>query len=279
MPGDQRTEMALAGAGAVDGATVYAGNCVACHQGNGLGIAGAFPPLDGSGWVNAEPELLVQILLHGVQGEMEVLGNVYNGVMPAMAHLSDEELAAVSTYIRTSWSNASGEVDAALFAEQRERFDAGRGPWAGGAELKAEGRRTARRGGRGQLSAAYTLEPSLEGDSAERTLTESTFAVADMFCGGCAATVERALERLPGVHEVTVSFLSDSALVRHEPERISAADIAARLAELGYETRPGHEGRQPSGAERLPALPRHPARGRGRLRHVGDARRRRPLLH
>ena len=63
-----------------------------------------------------------------------------------------------------------------------------------------------------------------------------------MFCGGCAATVERALERLPGVHEVTVSFLSDSALVRHEPERISAADIAARLAELGYETRPVTKG-------------------------------------
>ena len=121
--GDLRTPIALAGSGAADGATVYAGNCVACHQGNGLGIAGAFPPLDGSGWVNAEPELLVQILLHGVQGEMEVLGNVYNGVMPAMAHLSDEELAAVSTHVRTSWSNASGEVDAALFAAERERFD------------------------------------------------------------------------------------------------------------------------------------------------------------
>ena len=136
--GDQRTPLAVAGGGAVDGATVYAGNCVACHQGNGLGIAGAFPPLDGSGWVNQEPELLVQILLHGVQGEMEVLGQVYNGVMPTMAHLSDEELAAVSTHVRTSWSNASGEVDAAFIAEQRERFPADRGPWQGGAELRAE---------------------------------------------------------------------------------------------------------------------------------------------
>jgi len=136
--GDHRTPMALAGSGAVDGATVYAGNCVACHQGTGLGIAGAFPPLDGSGWVNAEPDLLVQILLHGVQGEMEVLGDVYTGVMPAMAHLSDEELAAVSTYVRGAWSNASGEIDAALFAEQRERFDPARGPWAGGAELRVE---------------------------------------------------------------------------------------------------------------------------------------------
>ena len=58
-----------------------------------------------------------------------------------------------------------------------------------------------------------------------------------MFCGGCAATVERALRRLPGVHEVSVSFLSDSAFVRHEPGRLSPADIAARLADLGYETR------------------------------------------
>lgn len=136
--GDHRTPLAVAAAGDVDGATVYAGNCVACHQGNGLGIAGAFPPLDGSGWVNAEPELLAQILLHGVQGEMEVLGNVYNGVMPSMAHLSNDELAAVSSYIRTSWSNDSGEVDVALFEEQRERFDAARGAWQGGTELRTE---------------------------------------------------------------------------------------------------------------------------------------------
>lgn len=136
--GDSRTPMALAGSGPVDGATVYAGNCVACHQGTGLGLAGAFPPLDGSGWVNAEPELLAQILLHGIQGEMIVLGNVYNGVMPSMAHLSDEELAAVSTYVRSAWSNTSEGMDAALYAEQRERFDAARGPWAGGAELRAE---------------------------------------------------------------------------------------------------------------------------------------------
>jgi len=136
--GDHRTPLPIAGAGDVDGATVYAGNCVACHQGTGLGIVGAFPPLDGSGWVNAAPELLAQILLHGVQGEMEVLGSVYNGVMPSMAHLSDEELVAVSSYIRSSWSNTSGDVDAELFVEQRARFDAARGPWAGGAELRAE---------------------------------------------------------------------------------------------------------------------------------------------
>ena len=58
-----------------------------------------------------------------------------------------------------------------------------------------------------------------------------------MFCGGCAATVERALRRSPGVHDVSVSFLSDSAFVRHDPAVIGTAALAARLAELGYETR------------------------------------------
>ncbi|MFK7889579.1 MAG: c-type cytochrome [Granulosicoccus sp.] len=136
--GDHRTPLAIHDGGAADGATVYAGNCVACHQGTGLGISGAFPPLDGAEWVTGAPELLAQILLHGVQGEMQVLGTVYNGVMPSMAHLSDEELAAVSTHIRSSWSNNASAIDSDFIAEQRTRFDVARGPWQGGAELRAE---------------------------------------------------------------------------------------------------------------------------------------------
>ncbi len=133
--GDHRSVLALAADSPVDGATVYAGNCVACHQGTGLGIAGAFPPLAGSGWVLADPPLVAQILLHGIQGEIEVLGTTYNGVMPAFPQLSDAELAAVETYIRTEWGNDGSAVTPELYAEQREVFPADRGPWQGGAEL------------------------------------------------------------------------------------------------------------------------------------------------
>ena len=133
--GDQRSVLALAADGPVDGGTVYAGNCQACHQATGLGLAGAFPPLAGSGWVLGEPEILGQILLHGIQGEIEVLGNVYNGVMPAFPQLSDAELAAVQNYVRTEWGNEASEVTADWYAEQRELFPADRGPWNGGQEI------------------------------------------------------------------------------------------------------------------------------------------------
>jgi mono/diheme cytochrome c family protein len=136
--GDHRSVQAPAGRGAeVDGKVVYAANCVACHQGNGQGITGAFPPLAGAGWVLAEPEVPAQILLHGMQGPIEVKGQSYAGVMPVMAHLSDEELAAVLNYIRSDWGNDAPPVTVEWFAEQRALFPEDRGPWQGEAELRS----------------------------------------------------------------------------------------------------------------------------------------------
>lgn len=133
--GDLRTAPPAPGSLPVDGMAVYNANCVACHQSTGAGLAGAFPPLDGSEWVLTEARIPAQILIYGIQGEMVVMGNTYNGVMPAMAHLSDEELAAVLNYIRNAWSNSASEVDAAYFAAAREEFGE-RGPYQGGAELR-----------------------------------------------------------------------------------------------------------------------------------------------
>ncbi len=68
--------------------------------------------------------------------------------------------------------------------------------------------------------------------------SETAFAVDGMFCGGCASTVERALKRLPGVYNVSVSFLNNCAFVTHDPLQVSAGALAKRLATLGYEARP-----------------------------------------
>ncbi len=135
--GDHRTAIAPAGSAPVDGKIVYAANCVACHQGTGLGITGAFPPLAASEWVLTDPQVSAQILLHGLQGPIEVAGQSYAGVMPVMAHLSDDELAAVLNYIRSDWGNSASEVTSEWFTEQRALFT-DRGPWEGGAELIAE---------------------------------------------------------------------------------------------------------------------------------------------
>jgi len=132
--GDRRTAVVAAAADSVDGSVVYAGNCAACHQANGMGLSGVFPPLADSRWVLEDDERLVQILLHGVQGEMVVRGETYNGVMPAFPQLSDAELAAVLTYIRTSWGNAGAPISTDQVAVGREQYP-DRGVWQGGAEL------------------------------------------------------------------------------------------------------------------------------------------------
>lgn len=132
--GDRRTPIFAVEAASVDGSVVYAGNCSACHQANGLGLSGVFPPLVASDWVLEDQARLVQILLHGINGELVVNGVTYNGVMPAFPQLSDPELAAVLTYIRSSWGNDAPPIGAEAVAEGRTRFP-DRGPWQGGAEL------------------------------------------------------------------------------------------------------------------------------------------------
>lgn len=134
--GDGRTAAGFAApTGAVSGAQVYAGKCAGCHQGNGNGVAGVFPPLAASPWVTGSPTRLVQILLHGIQGPIDVLGASYNGLMPAWKSLSDEEIAAVATYVRGSFGNSALPVTAETVAAERVRTAAMTVPWNGGAAL------------------------------------------------------------------------------------------------------------------------------------------------
>jgi len=90
------------------GQRIYAANCAACHQGNGMGIAGAFPPLAKSDYLMADTDRALGIMLNGLSGKITVNGTDYNGVMPKMV-LSDDDVANVLTYIRNSWGN-SGDV-------------------------------------------------------------------------------------------------------------------------------------------------------------------------
>ncbi len=97
----------------VDGAKAYAQNCAACHQPTGQGMAGIFPPLAGSEWVTGDPELPIKVVLSGLGGPVTVKGVSYNGAMPGLGgSLDDATIAAIVTYIRSSWDNGSGEVTA-----------------------------------------------------------------------------------------------------------------------------------------------------------------------
>ena len=136
--GDSRTLAALADApaGAVSGAQLFTSKCAGCHQASGQGVAGVFPSLVGVPWVVGSERRLVQILLHGIQGAIEVNGTVYNGVMPAWSSLPDEEIAALATYVRGTWGNAASAVTAETVAAERARTAARTAPWQGGAELE-----------------------------------------------------------------------------------------------------------------------------------------------
>lgn len=112
-----------------DGAGIYSAQCSTCHQANGQGVPGAFPPLAGSEWLQADAEIPVAIVHDGLQGQIEVAGNTFEGVMPGLgAQLSDAELAAVLSYARSQWGNDASEISPETVSEHKERFGE-RGSW------------------------------------------------------------------------------------------------------------------------------------------------------
>ncbi|MGV3539093.1 MAG: copper-containing nitrite reductase [Rufibacter sp.] len=91
------------------GKAVYAQNCQACHQAEGQGIKGAFPPLAKSDFLNADVNRAIGVVAHGLEGQIKVNGELYNSTMPKLK-LSDEEIANVLTFIYNQWGNKGAEV-------------------------------------------------------------------------------------------------------------------------------------------------------------------------
>lgn len=100
------------------------GFCITCHQGDGKGLpASGFPPLAGTSWAMGDEELIIKIILKGLMGPIEVLGEEYPGQVPMTAYenmLSDEEVAAVASYVRNSFGNYATKIDPATVTRVRE---------------------------------------------------------------------------------------------------------------------------------------------------------------
>jgi ubiquinol-cytochrome c reductase cytochrome b subunit len=109
------TQVAAAGS---DGAKIFATNCSGCHQANGQGVTGSFPALAGNKDVTAaNPAGIEHTLLYGLAGK-KINGVSYSVPMPAWkGTLSDNDIAAVITYIRSSWGNSASPVKAADLAK------------------------------------------------------------------------------------------------------------------------------------------------------------------
>lgn len=119
---------APAAAAGMDGKAEYL-VCQTCHQENGEGLPNLYPPLAGSEWLNGEPEIPIAIVLHGMQGEIEVKGQKFNNVMAPWASLSDAQIAAILTYERSSWGNSSSAVTAEQVAAVRSATASRTSPW------------------------------------------------------------------------------------------------------------------------------------------------------
>jgi mono/diheme cytochrome c family protein len=124
---------------AADGAQIFAARCASCHQATGAGLPGLFPPLADSEWANGDATTVAAILLLGINGPITVKGATFNGMMPAFgASLSDAEIAAVASHVRSSFGNNSSAVTADAVKAERAKLGGRTTPWAGGAELQAQ---------------------------------------------------------------------------------------------------------------------------------------------
>lgn len=101
------------------GKVVYDKYCLVCHQADGSGVPGMHPPLGPGSWVGRDPKELIAMMMKGLSGKIEVDGEVYNGFMPSQAHLTDQEMADVLTYIRSDFGNGFGPVDVDLVKKIR----------------------------------------------------------------------------------------------------------------------------------------------------------------
>ena len=92
------------------GKALFQGTCSACHQADGKGLAGVFPPLVSSDFLKADRKRAIGIVLNGLTGPVTVNGTAYNSVMPPMSQLNDDAIANILTYVLNDLGNGGGQV-------------------------------------------------------------------------------------------------------------------------------------------------------------------------
>jgi mono/diheme cytochrome c family protein len=118
----------------VAGRQIYLTNCSGCHGTNGEGLNRFAPPLINSEWVLGDEKRLVLLLLHGLEGPLDVNGKKYDApdilpVMPAHSTMDDGDIAAVLTYIRNEWTNTAPPVSNSVVGKTRHLSQGRVVPW------------------------------------------------------------------------------------------------------------------------------------------------------
>lgn len=94
----------------VRGKAVYTTFCLSCHQADGSGVPNLNPPLIQNNWVLGPKNVLIEQVLKGSKGKVEMDGETFHNSMPPMAHLTDQQIADVITYVRNSFGNKASRV-------------------------------------------------------------------------------------------------------------------------------------------------------------------------
>lgn len=102
------------------GQSLYKQNCGSCHQQGGQGVPNMYPPLKNTTYVEGDKQRLIQVVLYGLEEEIEVNGKKYNQPMPPNKHLSDDKIALILTYVRSHFGNEASAITPEEVAKERE---------------------------------------------------------------------------------------------------------------------------------------------------------------
>lgn len=102
---------------------LYQQYCSGCHQSDGKGVAGLYPPFAQTDWVTGDQQRLIRTVLQGLSKPIEVNGVTYDDQMPPYRFLSDEQLSEILTYIRQHFGNDASPVRPEEVASVRKELD------------------------------------------------------------------------------------------------------------------------------------------------------------
>lgn len=107
----------------LNGKELYSGNCASCHGRIAEGIPGAFPPLVNTKWITGDKSVPIRTILHGLEGELEVKNQAYDGSMPSFrARLSNAEIAAIINYLRSESEGDQSLITQEDVAQLRDQY-------------------------------------------------------------------------------------------------------------------------------------------------------------
>ena len=185
------------------GKASYLANCASCHQPDGKGMAGVFPPLAKSDFLKKPYTEAIKVVIEGKSGPLVVNNQEFNNVMPAMSHLQNDDIANILNYIVNSWGNPGGTLKAENVAKVR-----------GTDKAKSDLAQGERHPGTPEAEVKYKGAPSLLGKDAKVSISPDAPAVSPkefeiakkIFferCAGCHGVLRKGATGKPLTPDIT----------------------------------------------------------------------------